>query len=214
MIKRDYMVWVVGIGLSLILHASFLIQSGAQFGVDKVSEAKVPLITRLNFHQQPSVSAEPVQKPVPIEPVIKKIKPVVKPEIKQPEKEPEVEKSDQQLVQKLVQAKPQSQGQLSENKAVLLAKKREVYMQQLLAHIENRKYYPRSARIRGIEGSIFVSFELLADGGIKSLQVTGGRSVLENATRQAVQNSVPLPLPPLELSVPRKIEFSIQYLLQ
>jgi len=210
MIKRDYMVWVVGIGLSLILHASLLIQSGARFGVDNVSETKAPLITRLNFHQQPSVPAEPVQKPVPIEPIIKKIKPVVKPEIKQPEKEPEVEKPDQQLVQ----AKPQSQGQLSENKVALLAKKQEVYMQQLLMHIENRKYYPRSARIRGIEGTILVSFELLADGGIKSLQVTGGRSVLENATRQAVQNSVPLPLPPLELSVPRKIEFSIQYLLQ
>jgi len=210
MINRDYMVWMVGIGLSLILHASFLIQSGERFGVDKASEAKAPLITRLNFHQQPSVPAEPVQKSAPIEPLIKKIKPVAKPEIKQPVKEPEVEKSDQQLVQ----ANPQSQGQPSEKKVALLVKKQEVYMQQLLAHIENRKYYPRSARIRGIEGNILVSFELLADGGIKSLQVTGGGSVLENATRQAVLNSVPLPLPPLEISVPRKIEFSIQYLLQ
>ena len=210
MIKRDYMVWVVGIGLSLILHASLLIQSGAQFGVDKVSEAKVPLITRLNFHQQPSVSAEPVQKPVVIKPIKKQSDSIAKPDIKQEVKEPEVEKVEQ----KLIQSKPLSQGQLSEKKAAMLTKKREVYMQQLLAHIENQKYYPRSARSRGIEGNVLVSFELLADGSIKSLQVSGGRSILQNATKQAIQNAIPLPLPPLELTVPRKIEFSIQYLLQ
>ena len=210
MINQDYIVWLVGIGLSLILHASLLIQSGAQFGVENANEAKAPLITRLNFYQQPRVQIEKIEKPVPIKPIIKKKNPVVKPSIKPEVKQPEVEKPEQQLVQ----AKLQSQGQLSENKAAILTRKQEVYMQQLLAHIENRKYYPRSARSRGIEGNVLVSFELLADGSIKSLRVTGAHSVLQKATRQAVQSSIPLPLPPSELNVPRKIEFSIQYLLQ
>jgi periplasmic protein TonB len=210
MINRDYMVWLAGIGLSLLLHASLLIQSGAQFGAENASEAKAPLITRLNFYQQPTIQTEKVQKSTPIKPIKKQKKTVAKADIKQQVKEPKVKKVEQQLVQ----AKPQNQGQLSENKVAMLIKKQEVYMQRLLAHIENRKYYPRSARSRGIEGNVLVSFELMADGGIKSLLVAGGRSILQNATRQAILNSIPLPLPPLELSVPRKIEFSIQYLLQ
>jgi len=210
MINRDYMVWVTGIGLSLLLHASLLIQSGARFGSENASEVKAPLITRLNFYQQATIQTEQAQKPSPIKPIIKQKNPVAKPDIKQEVKEPKVEKLEQQLVQ----AKSQSQGQLSEDKAAILIKKQEAYMQLLLAHIESKKYYPRSARSRGIEGNVLVSFQLLADGNITSLHVAGGRSVLQKATRQAVQNSVPLPLPPLELSVPRKIEFSIQYLLQ
>jgi len=210
MINRDYLFWVLGIGLSLILHASLLLQSGARLGVENESEAVAPLITRLNFYQQPTIQTEQVQKSVAIKPIKKQSDPIAKPDIKQEVKEPEIEKVEQELIQ----SKPQSQGQLSEKKLAIRTKKSEVYMQQLLAHIESRKYYPRSARSRGVEGNVLVSFELLADGSIKSLQVSGGRSVLQNATKQAIQNSIPLPIPPLELTMPRKIEFSIQYLLQ
>ena len=210
MINRDYSLWLVGIGLSLLLHASLLIQSGAQFGIENASEVKAPLLTRLNFYQQPTVQIEEVKKTVPPQPIIKQSDTAHEADIKKTENEPKVKKLEQELVQAILQ----SRGQLSENKEAILAKKQQVYMQQLLAHIESRKYYPRSARSRGIEGNVQVSFELLADGSIKSLQVTEGRSVLQKATRQAVQSSIPLPLPPAELSVPRKIEFSIQYLLQ
>jgi len=210
MINRDNMLWLVGIGLSLLLHASLLIQSGAQFGIENASEVKAPLLTRLNFYQQPTVQIEEIKKTVLPQPIIKQSDTAHEADIKKTENEPKVKKLEQELVQAILQ----SRGQLSENKEAILAKKQQVYMQQLLAHIESRKYYPRSARSRGIEGNVQVSFELLADGSIKSLQVTEGRSVLQKATRQAVQSSIPLPLPPAELSVPRKIEFSIQYLLQ
>ena len=210
MINRDNMLWLVGIGLSLLLHASLLIQSGAQFGIENASEVKAPLLTRLNFYQQPTVQIEEIKKTVLPQPIIKQSDAAHEADIKKTENEPKVKKLEQELVQAILQ----SRGQLSENKEAILAKKQQVYMQQLLAHIESRKYYPRSARSRGIEGNVQVSFELLADGSIKSLQVTEGRSVLQKATRQAVQSSIPLPLPPAELSVPRKIEFSIQYLLQ
>ena len=168
MINRDNILWLVGIGLSLLLHASLLIQSGAQFGIENSNEVKAPLLTRLNFYQQPTVSKEKIQKTAPLKPKLKQRDADLETNTKQDEIEPGVDK----LEQELVQAIPQSQGQLSENKEAILANKQKVYMQQLLAHIENRKYYPRSARSRGIEGSVLVSFELLADGNIKLLKVS------------------------------------------
>lgn len=215
MIRQDYIVWFVGVGLSLVLHASLLIQSGAQLGVEEASEGVKPLITRLNFYQQPSIPAENIKKTEVVKPekIVKKkaSKPVVKKNVKAPEP---VKIEEQKVEKQLVQATPQRRGQLSNNKSALFANKKKAYIQQLLAHIENRKFYPRSARSRGIEGDIQVSFELLADGAVRKLSVGGGHSVLLRATKQAVQNSIPLPLPPAEMSVPRKIEFTIQYMLQ
>jgi len=210
MINRENILWLVGIGLSLLLHASLFIQSGAQFGIENANEINAPLLTRLNFYQQATIQTEEVQKNTPRQPAIKQSDALLESDIKKKEIEPIVETIEQELAQSM----PQNQGQLSENNEAMLAEKQQVYMQRLLAHIENRKYYPRSARRRGIEGSVLVSFELLADGSIKLLHVTGAQSVLQKATRQAVQSSIPLPLPPSELNVPKKIEFSIQYLLQ
>jgi len=207
MISREYMIWLAGIGLSLILHASLFIQSSVRPGVENASEAKVPLITRLNFYQQPAIKTESILKSTPI---IEDNPLVAKSKNKQKIKKSKVVKVDQQLVQ----LTPQSQGQLSNNRPAWLISKKKAYIQLLLAHIENQKFYPRSARSRGIEGDVQVSFELMADGGIRALQVAGGRSVLRRATQQAVKNAIPLPLPPVELGVPRKIEFTIQYLLQ
>ena len=210
MIDRDIMRWIVGIGLSLILHAALLIQTGAQLGVENASEGKVPMITRLNFYQQRSTQIESLQKPSLIDPIIKKIKTAAKSVNEKILDEPRQVEVDEPLAH--VQA--QSQGQLSDNKSALLISKKKEYMQELLAHIENYKFYPRSARSRGIEGDIQVFFELMADGNIRALKVTRGRSVLQRATQQAVQNAIPLPVPPLELSMPQKIEFTIQYRLQ
>jgi len=215
MIRQDYIIWSVGVGLSLTLHASLLIQSGAQLGVESANEGAKPLITRLNFYQQPSVSTERVEKIEVVKakkiatkkatmPVVKKIVKVLEP----------VKIDKQKVDEQLVQATPQRQGQLANNKPALFLNEKKAYMQQLLAHIENKKFYPRSARSRGIEGDIHVSFELMADGSIRKLNVGGGHSVLLRATKQAVKNSIPLPLPPSQLSVPRKIEFTIQYMLQ
>lgn len=215
MIRQDYIIWFVGVGLSLTLHASLLIQSGAQLGVESVNEGVKPLITRLNFYQQPSVSTESVEKIEVVKPKKIATKKVTKPVVKKIVKAPEpVKIQEQKVEEQLVQAAPQRQGQLSNNKPALFLNEKKAYMQQLLAHIENKKFYPRSARSRGIEGDIQVSFELMADGSIRKLNVGGGHSVLLRATKQAVKNSIPLPLPPSELSVPRKIEFTIQYMLQ
>lgn len=96
---------------------------------------------------------------------------------------------------------------------VVVVNERENYLARLLSHIDTHKFYPRSARRRGVIGEVQVSFYLLRDGTIRDLQVTGGSKVLRNAARQAIQNALALPAPPdsLELQVP--VSFGMIYRL-
>ena len=111
-------------------------------------------------------------------------------------------------------SQPPPKGQLSNAvDALLLKQQQQMYIQQLLAHIENHKYYPHAARRRGIEGSINISFMLLANGQVRQLQVTGGPNVLQHATREAMEQAQPLPLPPSGISLPRQIAIAMVYSL-
>jgi protein TonB len=78
---------------------------------------------------------------------------------------------------------------------VALENERESYLLRLLAHIDNHKFYPRTARRRGMEGEIQVAFYLHTDGSISDLQITGGSKARCCARRQNRQYSVPCPCP-------------------
>ncbi|WJW75355.1 TonB family protein [Thiohalobacter sp. IOR34] len=88
------------------------------------------------------------------------------------------------------------------------------YLARLLAHIERHKFYPRAARRRALEGEVEVSFELLADGRVRDLQLTGGARLLRNAARQAVQEALPLPRPPAAMRLPRRVEYRMRFELR
>ncbi|HID49478.1 MAG TPA: energy transducer TonB [Chromatiales bacterium] len=93
------------------------------------------------------------------------------------------------------------------------AQKRDRYLAQLLAHIDEHKYYPRVARRRGLEGVIRVSFRLLPGGQVSRLRVDGANRILCEAARQTVRASLPLPLPPEGVSLPLSVRFGMQYRL-
>ncbi len=92
-----------------------------------------------------------------------------------------------------------------------LEDERESYMPRLLAHIDSHKFYPRSARQRGVEGEIQVAFYLHRDGGISGLQVKGGSKVLRKAAKQAVQLALALPPPPESMQLDEQIRFGMVY---
>jgi len=76
--------------------------------------------------------------------------------------------------------------------------------------IERVKTYPVIARKRGIEGTVHVSFNVMADGnpyGIKILK-SSGFSILDKATVKVVKKAAPFPL------IANRIELPVAYRLR
>jgi len=62
--------------------------------------------------------------------------------------------------------------------------------------LEQYKYYPMSARRRGIEGAVDVSFRLNADGRAEQMQLVSGSgySILDDAALRTVRRAEPFPV--------------------
>jgi len=154
---------------------------------------------------------------------------LVKPETLQPK--PELKKETitepKPVVEKKVEPKPEPAPDVVHEKAVAprvaeTAQReatnrtvviKEHYLSNLLTYIEGHKYYPQSARSRGIEGSINVSFELLNNGNINNLKTDGGALVLRRAAEQAITRAVPFPSPPPEMEYPLQVSYAMQFRL-
>jgi len=63
-------------------------------------------------------------------------------------------------------------------------------------HLESYKYYPASARRRGIEGHVDVSFRLIPDGSADQVSVLhgSGYAVLDHAALETVYRAQPFPI--------------------
>ncbi len=85
------------------------------------------------------------------------------------------------------------------------------YIRLLMADIEAHKYYPRRARKRGIEGIVKISFELLNNGDITNVLVSGGHRILRAAAKHAIDQTLPLQIPPPYMQLPLEIHFSMRF---
>lgn len=233
MSRIDWLNWGIALILSFSLHAMFILYKNAHI-VDAPASNIQKNITHISFSSysppsepepepEPKSEPEPENKPLPEpepEPQPKpkakprpKPKPTPKPKARQktkPEpkqKKPVVNVLPQQTLTTTTSEKPDP---------VLLnqPQTRQSYHALLLRHIEVHKIYPKAARRRKIEGRIRVSFTLFADGSIKNLQINGKRSILKKASRTAIDGALPMPKPPGELSLPVKVEFTMNYFLK
>ena len=216
--QSDAINWSVAILLSLLVHSIIIAAGGARTGEENAIVSPASAITRLSFSQSLDDTAQdeprPVEKPRPAP--IKKVdaEPVLaqpaetKPIIQKHEPAENTEPLRQTAAHQQVKGKPVSH--VSEG---LLQKERELYLHQLMTHIESFKYYPRSARKRSLEGDVKVSFMLLDDGYYNQLKLDGEHSVLVNATRSAMESAVPLPTPSRDAILPERLEFTMSYSL-
>lgn len=168
---------------------------------------------------EPEIAPEPIKKPAPdtqVKPLpvakttqrsVQKTKPekkkIIKKAIKPNKKSIQRDKS--------VASSPVKAKQKSVAKNPLAESIKVNYFSLLQAHIESRKYYPRSARKQGIEGQVEVSFKLLKNGEVDEIQCNGAHRVLNNAASRAIKKSLPLPLPPSNVDLPKTIHFSMYY---
>ena len=203
--SSDSLNWSLAILLSLLLYSALFLQNGAKTGIESSIVTDSPLVTRLTFNQATVPDALPVKKALKPKPVIaKKRKSVL------------IEKVENNEVEQkpAASASPQPQGQeVSAVSQGLLKLKREQYFQELLSHIESFKFYPRAARKRFIEGGVKIAFTLNDDGHYRQLELFGERDVLVNATRIALEEAVPLPVPAGDINISRRIEFTMAYSL-
>lgn len=177
------------------------------------------------------VEPEPIRKPEPVKktetatktvskPVIKTVavsKPVPKTPVRhRTETKPQSKSSTKPVReniqrQKNIASSPVKAAEKTLAKAPLAEPQNADYFSLLQARIESRKYYPRSARKQGIEGSVDVSFRLLKDGEVRDITTTGAHRLLNHAASQAIKKSLPFPPAPDSIVLPKTIHFSMHY---
>jgi len=185
---------------SLLIHAALFVQfSNASL---YSGQAHAPVYdTRISLNFLPDIAKQEIIKPEPVKTKkrqkkkVAKKKKVIKPQLHQQAVAPKVSKEIQRQ---------------HDNERMQIRQK---YFSTLLTHIEGYKFYPRSARRRGIEGSIKISFRLLEDGSILDLNASGGPSILRRAAKNSVTDALPLPKCPPNISCPMQISYAMQFKL-
>jgi protein TonB len=238
---REGRVRLIAVAASVAMHAIWFVQSGGVPGAKQAEMPARTTVTRLTFaapepiaRPAPVALQEPVMEPLPkLEPVasnpkpipVKKPKPVKK---KQPvlmakrESKPvikEIEKPSMPVEPVQVASAPAAAAPPAMAAAApaidkgLLEQELQRYLADLMAHIEKHKWYPTTARRRGIQGEVRITFLLMADGSIRHLEVEEGPKVLRVAAEQAVAKAEPMPMPPTAIDCPLPCEFSMRFTL-
>lgn len=189
--------------LSVLFHAAFFLQF-SNATTNNSSQAQAPV-------QDKRISLnllKPVKQKEKAEP--KKVKPKKKKAKRKTTKNIErvIQPKHEQAVAKKVE------DEIKRQHDEKLASLKQHYFLTLLTHIEGHKYYPRSARARGIEGSIQISFRLLENGNITGLSAKGESLQLKRAAKKSVINALPLPYCPPEVTCPMQVSYVMQFKLK
>ena len=230
---HDGLLWFGAVALSLSVHGLLLFNTGSLAGNQEQPQQERN-VTRVSFRSQTSPVTTPQAVPMetpPKEPepeVTEAPEPPPKPEPPKPEKrakrarqvetKPEPEptpQTQQEPTTTAAEKVPEQAVAVSGTVAdpAMIEKAKQEYLRRLLGHIESNKFYPTAARRRGLEAMVKISFELLADGRIRNLSVTGGHKMLRSAAEEAVARSLPMPKPPAAVVTPLAVNFSMAYQL-
>lgn len=216
MTAREAAIWTGAVLVSLGLHLALFWPDRLLLSAEDGKAKEPPGVTRLSFRvaqkpppPTPVPEVKPPQpkppeppKPRPPEPRPAEPKPVARPvevETAAPEPEP---------VEESAPAPVETAGNPEQTEQA-----RRHYLGQLLAHIEQHKFYPRAARRRGVQGVIQVSFVLHDNGQVSAVTVEDGHEVLRKAAEEAVRAALPLPLPPDEVECPMPVRFGMEFKL-
>ena len=206
-LTREQGINTTAIALSLLLHSILFVQlTGPVIN----SQAQAPnFSTKISLNLIPQAEQPPQLVKADI--ALPKPEPELKP-VSKPEAIPRaVEEIAAFIPEQAVATKVDEQVQHGQQDNAAPIRKH--YLNNLLTHIEGHKYYPQSARNRGVNGSIEVSFELLDNGEINALTAVGGPMVLRNAAKQAIENALPFPVPPEEVNCPLQVSYAMQFQL-
>lgn len=92
-------------------------------------------------------------------------------------------------------------------------RERDEYLSLILSHIEKEKFYPRSARRRGIQAAVDVRFTILSDGKVENISIGKSHAILERAAKEALIKASPLPAPPKSIQGRMNVEYKMAFAL-
>ncbi len=95
-----------------------------------------------------------------------------------------------------------------------IMRERDEYLSMILSCIEKEKFYPRSARRRGIQADVDVRFTILSNGNVENIHIGASHTILKRAAKEALLNASPLPRPPKSISGAMNVEYKMEFALK
>lgn len=219
----DLIVWSVSIAFVSSLYLLIVLQWNKDFGIFPSTRINNEIITHLSFkisNQLDNKTAttshiKPSDKHVREVSQVNNISNIKTPLLEQisntEKSSPEIHETKPQskiLTNDLLQHVDAAQAASQHNELQI-----EQYLQKLLMHIEEYKFYPSSARRRGINGEVTISFSVDAHGKVSGLDIISYSDVLKKAAVESVNSALPLPIPPTTFSLPHDVKFTMLYRL-
>ncbi len=93
----------------------------------------------------------------------------------------------------------------------LMQAKRDMFMATLTKEINKNKTYPNSARRRGIEGDVEISFEICSNGNVDNITVISGKKAFKKSAIKAIVKSFPIEVDSTLYDFPHKFTVTLAY---
>lgn len=155
-----------------------------------------------------------VKKPKPKPTHSLRKKTIPKNEIVKKEKEQEI--VEEKTTQKRSDVAPKQQviahKKSTVNKEEIKAKQN-IFFTKIRNRINENKSYPRTARRRGIQGSVEVRFHLCNDGNVKNIEFLSGREIFKRSIIEAIEKSFPIEVDSSLFNFPKEFKISVDYIL-
>jgi len=188
-----------------------------------VEEVKEETIESEPIEPEPVVEEEKiepiVEESVPEPEVVKVLsKPTVKKVVKSKKKHVKKKKTKKKHVKKRVNKKKfnkkrktkKATKQKASSSHKFSAAKKNAFLSQIRTRINRNKTYPRIAQRRGMQGSVHVSFVLLASGNVGNIRLKGPK-VFHTSARNAVKKAFPINVRNIPLSLPTTVNLTLRY---
>jgi protein TonB len=180
------------VGLSLVFHLSFLFGSleNENFS-DKKTETLNSGKVVFNIPKKEKIVKK---KPKPKKVLPKKKPPKKKAKKVEPVKEEKPVEKPQEVVEEKVVQKATSTDRNKITQDEIEAKKN-LFYSRIKERINRNKIYPKTARRRGIQGEVTVTFFINNSGELIDVRILDGKKVFKKSALSAIKNSFPIDVP-------------------
>jgi protein TonB len=157
---------------------------------------------------------------VPTENILEEVvKEEVKEVIEKPGEIEELAEADEESTETMEQENPKLDKAVAANSkevtdTELLHARQEMFLATLTKKINSNKYYPKSARRRGIEGEVEVAFQVCSNGNVDNITVISGHKAFKRSAIEAILKSFPIEVENSLFDFPCHFNVTLAYTLK